>query len=64
MTSIIKSIHKIKENFEYHMEGFTQHHPCLAFFAMFIGMPMFVLGAVFVSTALITLPFAWLGGWM
>lgn len=58
MTAIIKSIHKMENRFDKTAERFAFHHPYLAFLAMFIGMPLFVLIAVFVCTVLVTLPLA------
>ena len=63
MTTIIKSIYKFEDKFERSAECFAFHHPYLAFLAMFIGMPIFILIAVTVSTTLIALPMTWIFGW-
>lgn len=64
MAAIIKSIHKFENRFDLRAEQFAFHHPFLAGLAMFIGMPVFILAAVSISTVVITLPFAWLFGWV
>lgn len=58
MTAIIKSIHKMENRFDKTAECFAFHHPCLAFLAMFIGMPIFILFAVAACTTLAVLPLA------
>lgn len=64
MTAIIELIHKFEAAFDRKAERFAFHHPYLAFLAMFIGMPIFILIAVAVSTTLIALPMAWIFGWL
>ena len=56
MTTLIKSIHKYEDKFEKKAERFTFHHPYFAFFALFIGMPIFTLIAVAAGTTVIALP--------
>ena len=63
MTTVLKSFHKLINQFDKCTERFALHHPYLAFIAMFVGMPMFILGAVAASTTLIMLPFAFIFGW-
>lgn len=55
MTTLIKSIHKYEDKFEKKAERFTFHHPYFAFFALFIGMPIFTL---------IALPLSLIFGWV
>lgn len=62
--AILKSIHKFEDRFDSQAERFVFHHPCLAFAAMFIGVPVFVLAAVTISTVVLTLPVALLCGWL
>lgn len=62
MTAILKPIVKIENRFQKSAERFAFHHPRLAFFAMFIGMPLFVLGAVAACTAAFILPLAMIFG--
>ena len=46
MAAIWKSIHNFEDKFDRNAERFAFHHPYLAFLAMFIGMPLFILIAV------------------
>lgn len=64
ISKIFKSIHNFENKFNRSAERFAFHHPYLAFFAMFIGMPIFILIAVAASTTLIMLPIAWIFGWL
>ena len=64
MTAIWKSIHNFGDKFDRNAERLAFHHPYLAFIAMFIGMPLFILMEVTVSTTLIALPIAWIFGWL
>lgn len=64
MAAIWKSIHNFEDKFDRNAECFAFHHPYLAFLAMFIGMPLFILIAVAVSTTLIAIPIAWIFGWL
>ena len=59
MTTLIKSIHKYEDKFEKKAERFTFHHPYFAFFALFIGMPIFTLIAVAAG-----LPLSLIFGWV
>ena len=56
MTTLIKSIHKYEDKFEKKAERFTFHHPYFAFFALFIGEPIFTLIAVATGTLTIGFP--------
>lgn len=64
MTAIIKSIHKLENKFNKKAECFMFHHPRLAFLAIFIGMPIFILSTVAVSAIFIVFPVAWFFGWL
>lgn len=59
---ITKSIRKFEREFDLRAERFLWKHPFLGFLAMFVGMPMFILVCVCVSTTVIALPVAWLLG--
>ena len=60
MTAIFKSIRKIEDKFDRCAERFSFHHPYLAFFAMFAV----ILLVVAACTTVITLPMAWILGWL
>lgn len=62
MKVILKSIQNFEDKFDRSAELFAFHHPYLAFLAIFIGMPIFVLIAVFISTVAITFPIAYIFG--
>ena len=64
MAAILKSIHNFEDKFDRCAERFALRHPYLAFLAMFIGIPIFILIAVAGSTTLIALPIAWIFGWL
>ena len=64
MRAILKSIHKFEDKFDRKAGRFALRHPYLAFLAMFIGIPIFILIAVAVSTTLIAMPLAWIFGWL
>ncbi|MDO4304563.1 MAG: hypothetical protein Q4D94_11685 [Bacillota bacterium] len=60
--SITKSIQKFEQEFDSKAEQFLWKHPFLGFLAIFVGMPVFVLACVCISTGIITFPIAWLFG--
>lgn len=62
--SITKSIRKFEYKFDLKAEKFIWHHPLLGFFFIFIGMPLFVLLGVCISTVVIAFPMAWFFGWL
>ncbi len=64
MSALLKSIHKFEDKFDRHAERFAFRHPYLSFFAMFIGMPIFILTVVAAFTTVITLPLALIFGWL
>ena len=64
MMRIKKSIHELATRFDKRAEKFVFHHPYLAYFVMFIVMPVLVLAAVFIGTAIIAFQMAWIMGWL
>ena len=64
MSAIFKAIHEFDKRIEAHAEHFSFKHPYLSFFAVFIGMPICVLAAVFFFTVMITVPIALVFGWL
>ena len=52
------------EQFDAAMERYIFHHRFLGFLMVFIGMPLFILAAVFICTIGIVLPMAWIFGVM
>lgn len=61
---IIKSIREIEHEFDLKAEQFLWKHPFLGFLYIFVGMPIFVLACVCISTVIIAFPMAWLFGWL
>lgn len=64
MAAIWDSIRNFENKFDRYAERFALRHPYLAVFVMFIGVPLFILIAVVVSTMLIAMPMAWVFGWL
>lgn len=64
MTAIFKSIQKFENHFDKYAKSFVFYHPYLAFFAMFIGLPIFILFSVSFCTTLIALPLSLIFGWI
>lgn len=64
MTKLIKSLHDLGERLDRRMEYFAAHHPCIAFFAMFVGVPAVILAAVCAGTAVLFFPLAWVMNWL
>lgn len=64
MIKILKSFYKTEHRFDVAVERFFFHHPYLGFFTAFIGIPIFILGAVTLSTTVIMLPLSFLFGWL
>ena len=62
--SIINAARRFEQRFDAKAERFIWHHPLLGFFFIFIGMPLFVLLGVCISTIVIAFPMAWLFGWL
>ncbi|MDO5416246.1 MAG: hypothetical protein Q4F29_03510 [Lachnospiraceae bacterium] len=64
MTVIGKTFHKWENRFDKGAERFVFHHPYFAFLAMFVGLPIFILGAVTTCTMAAVLPLALIFGWL
>lgn len=64
MSVLLKRIHELDKRIEADAEHFAFKHPYLSFFAIFIGMPICVLAAVFFFTVIITVPIALIFGWL
>lgn len=64
MSAIFKTIHELDKRMEAHAEQFAFKHPYISFYALFIGMPICVLAAVFFFTVIITVPIALIFGWL
>lgn len=64
MTKIIKSFYETEQRFAAAAERFFFHHSYLGLFTVFIGMPIFTLGAVAISTTVIMFPLSLLFGWV
>ena len=62
MTEFMKNVARLERRFDRKAESFTFHHPVLASLLMFVGLPLFVLTAVCLSTIVISLPVSWLMG--
>ena len=62
--SITNATRRFEQRFDAKAERFIWHHPLLGFFFIFIGMPLFVLLGVCISTIVIAFPMAWLFGWL
>lgn len=64
MSAIFKSIHEFDKRIEARADRFSFKHPYLSYFALFIGMPICVIAAVFFFTVIITVPIALIFGWI
>ena len=64
MSAVFKAIHEFDKRIEAHAKHFAFKHLYLSFFALFIGMPICVLAAVFFFTVIITVPIALIFGWL
>lgn len=64
MTHIVQTIHRFERVFDAKAEWLAWHHPYLAFFSVFIGMPVVVLAAVCACATAVMLPISWLAGWL
>lgn len=64
MSVLLKRIHEFDKRIEADAEHFAFKHPYLSFLAVFIGMPICVLVAVFFFTIIITVPVALIFGWL
>ena len=63
MTAILRAFREAEERFDHRAEYFASHHPVMAFWTMFVGIPLFILMTVSASTLVLTLPFAMVFGW-
>lgn len=64
MTAISKLLHRVEDKLNQDMERFAFRHPHFTFLAMFVGVPTFILIAVFICTVLIVLPISLIFGWL
>ena len=46
MTAILRSFREAEERFDRRAEYFASHHPVMAFWTMFVGIPLFILMTV------------------
>lgn len=61
---IAKTIRIYEHRFDVKVGNFISRHPLLGFLLIFVGMPLFILLCVCVSTVVIAFPMAWLFGWL
>lgn len=64
MFTLIKRGSRLENPIEASIEKFIFHHKFLGGFMIFVGMPLVILAAVCICTTLITLPIAFLFGWI
>lgn len=64
MKKMIKTFYEIEHRFDTAAAYFFFHHPYPGFFIAFIGIPIFILGAVAIGTTAIILPLSFLFGWI
>ena len=64
MTRIISAIHHFENRTADAVNRFVCRRPVLAFLCLFIGMPLFILLSVFITSAILVLPLAWIFGWL
>lgn len=64
MFTIIKRASRFENHIDASMEKFMFHHKFLGFLLIFVGMPVVTLAAVCVCTIMITLPIAFMLGWV
>lgn len=64
MAEFMKKLRRLEEAFDLKAARFVAAHPLAGFIIIFIGMPIFVLIAVGISTTIIMLPISWLLGWL
>lgn len=55
---------KIENKYDVKARTFLRCHPCLAFLAMFVGLPLLALIALCICAAMIMLPVSWLFHWL
>lgn len=61
---ITRSIRKLEQEFDLKAERFICKHLLFGFLFVFVGMPIFILICVCISTTIIALPIAWLLGFL
>ena len=61
---ITRSIRKLEQEFDLKAERFICTHRLFGFLFVFVGMPIFILICVCISTTIIALPIAWLLGFL
>ncbi len=59
---VSKSIQKYEYRIDRKAERFLWKHPVLGFFSIFIGVPVFILACVCISTLIIAFPVSWVLG--
>ena len=64
MSVLLKKIHEIDKRLESRADHFSFKHLVLSFFAVFVGMPICILAAVFFFTVIIVVPIALIFGWL
>lgn len=64
MLNLSKKIIESHSYCEKQMEKFLFHHPIIGLLLIVVGMPVFVLLAVAVSSTAVMLPVSWLMGWL
>lgn len=64
MAHMIRAMKKWELTFDEKTERLIFKHPLLGFVGMFVGVPLFILIAVGVSTTAVMLPVSWLLGWL
>lgn len=64
MSKLLKSIRIAESNFDASAERFFFYHPYLGLLIVVVGMPIFILVAVAISTTAIMLPVSFLLGWI
>lgn len=64
MFTIIKRVSCFENRIDTSMEKFMFHHKFLGLFLIFVGMPVVTPVAVCACTTMITLPLAFMLGWI
>lgn len=64
MKYIREAIQRTEYKFDTTAAHFTRRHPCISLLCTFIGVPVFVLGAVYALASAVVYPIAWVCGWM
>lgn len=64
MTHIRESMQRAENRFDATAAHFARRHPCISLLCTFIGIPAFILGAVYALASVVVCPVAWVCGWM